>query len=384
MLVGFVGLYSLPGEASFHSTEANTHVVSRLLEAAPADEANDARAGAQLANTVFGIVSLKLHGVYSFMNLYGPGEREQIAFWESLLDEHILDGNFFNLHVMQSASLEERAPLLQCSDRKLRGFVVRLEVGQAERLWNSLSPEIRESIGGVPTIAMRLPPQHAMLVLRREWRSIMAPHMPALRQAGGGRRGGSISMNIDWQLLGVQQPETDDPPDILEMSPGLDSATCLQIADRLRQVAASVDKNSDFREADYHNLQCFVHVLQTMHDQTHGTFLTKMVKDLRSRVSLSSLSSTESRKLKYNVSWMLRVLMLSDCLRSSANLAQAVKQSLHMFVPPVVLPVFQSVLSDPSALQPDLGTVSRWRLLLDGAFMLWHRSRNASQGVCAT
>lgn len=157
---------------------------------------------------------------------------------------------------------------------------------------------------------------------------------------------------------------------------------CLQIADRPRQVASCLDTTTEFGQDDYHNLQCFVHVLQTVHDQTQAVFLTNMVKDLRSRVALSSLSTVACRKLKYTVAWMLRVLMLSDCLRSSSTLAQAVRHSLHLVVPPVLLPIFQRILDDPSALQPDAGIVSRWRLLLDGALLRWHRSKNvAGQAV---
>lgn len=183
-------------------------------------------------------------------------------------------------------------------------------------------------------------------------------------------------MNIDWQRLGIQQPECAELPEVLLSKPELDASMCLQIADRLRQVAACVDRGTEFGADEYHCLETFVHVLQSMHDQTHPTRFTKMVKDLRSRVALGSLGSTACRKLRYNVDWMLRVLMLSDCLRSSAGLAQAVKHALHLVVPPVLLPVFAVVLDDPSAWQPVAGTVSRWRLLLDGAFMCWHRSRN--------
>lgn len=63
------------------------------------------------------------------MKIYNQGQREQLSFWEALLDDYILDGRLFQFDVIRSAPLAQPAPLLQCSDRKLRGFVVSLEAG---------------------------------------------------------------------------------------------------------------------------------------------------------------------------------------------------------------------------------------------------------------
>lgn len=276
--------------------------------------------------------------------------------------------------MIRSAPLAQPAPLLQCSDRKLRCFAVSLEAGQLDRLWGTL-PRVAQEALGIPRMALRLPLQHATLVIRRQCKSILVPHMLALLALGAvGKHGGGISMNIDWDSLGLTKPGPPDVLDVLRSAPGLEPAMCLQIADRLRQFTPCLDTITESGEDDYHNLQCFVHVFQTVHDQMQAVFLTKMVNNLRSRVALSSMSMTACRKLKYNVTWMLHVLMC-DCLRSSATLAQAVGHSLHLVVPPVLLPMFQRILDDPSALQPDAGTVSRWRLLLDGALMQWHRSK---------
>ena len=51
-------------------------------------------------------------------------------------------------------------------------------------------------------------------------------------------------------------------PEVLRSEPELDASTCLQIADRLRHVAACVDRGTEFGADDYHCLETFVHVLQ--------------------------------------------------------------------------------------------------------------------------
>lgn len=376
-----LGYVRLGARRAFIPQEAHTATAVRLLGA---DAGVDAPSGAHEANMLFGIVSIKLVGAYSFMNVYGQCEREQISFWEALLDEHVLDGAMFQFDVGSCSALEQQVPLLQCSDRKLRGFVVDLEAGQAERLWDVLPASARRAVGGrMPCVALRVPPQHAILILRRLWRSVLLPDTPRLKAPAApapGGRGGSATMYIDWVRLGVHSPEEIDIPEVLLTKPELDPGMCLQMADRLRCVASQIDQDTDFGADDFHNSEIFVHVLQSMYDQTNPTYLTKMVKDLRSRVALSFVSTQECRKLKYNVTWMLRVMLLSDCLRNSAGLAQAVKQSLHLVVPPVLIPIFGNILDDPKGLQPNSSTVSRWRLLLDGAYMRWHRRLNCDRG----
>ena len=254
--VASLGYFRLASRRVFIPQEANTTFVEKIL----GDREAQALAGAHDANTLFSVASLQLRGAYSFMHVYGQAEREQIAFWEALLDEQALEGKLFQFDVVLSSLLPQRVPLLQCSSRCLRGLVVALEAGQAARLWGMLAPATRAAIGHMPKIALRLPPQHAICIARRTWKSVLVPHIPRMGATGG--RGGSRNVTIDWQLLSIQKPECAELPEALRSEPELDASTCLQIADRLRHVAACVDRGTEFGADDYHCLETFVHVLQ--------------------------------------------------------------------------------------------------------------------------
>ena len=112
----------------------------------------------------------------------------------------------------------------------------------------------------------------------------------------------------------------------------------------------------------------------------HIQCFSKIILDMRSRATDFLHSSGRRCKLKYNVCWMIKVFLLSNCLRTSADLGDAIQHALNMLLPPVLIPVFASVLGDTDRIRPDAGTVSRWRLLIDGAFMLWHRRANSKDG----
>ena len=125
-----------------------------------------------------------------------------------------------------------------------------------------------------------------------------------------------------------------------------------------------------------------VYVLHAMHTQTHPTFITRLVRDMQNRATEFWASTGVRRRLKFNVVWLVRAFQLSDLLRTSASLGEALQQSLHSVLPPVLVPIFRRTLEETKQLRPDPSTISRWRVLLDGAFMLWMRSYQESFGKC--
>jgi hypothetical protein len=347
------------------------------LEAAHDDVVQSLRAAevsdavASQANVIFGIVLLSLGQSYSFMQVYTAAERLQINFWEALLDYMVLDGRLFRFEVRHAVHLEQPVPLMQCGNSKQRGFVVGLEAGQADNLWPMLD-EQEQALFGVrpPTVAVRLAPQHACLVVHGIWHSIFLPHLPRVWDAGA--RGGSTSMHVKWDLLGIEQPDVGEPPALLSISPELSAQMALEVADALRHAARAMVGDGE----RYEHMQSFVHCMQYVHNQLQPVYFAKMVKDLRNRASHTSFDAIARRRLKYNTGWLLKVFLFSDCLRNSGELGLAMRHALQAIVPPTLLPMMQAVVDHAGDIQPSKGTLSRWRLLLDGSLMLWHRRQN--------
>eukprot|EP00969_Alexandrium_andersonii_P025551 1115941-Alexandrium_andersonii.AAC.1 len=74
-------------------------------------------------------------------------------------------------------------------------------------------------------------------------------------------------------------------------------------------------------------------------------------------------------------------MQLSSVLRSSADMTGAVLSAIRVVLSPVLQEPMVRMVQDSTPL-PDAGTVSRWRLLLDGAFMLYLRKRREEATVC--
>ena len=128
------------------------------------------------------------------------------------------------------------------------------------------------------------------------WRTVVLPHpAPKLKGDSGANNQGTRTMFIDRRCLGIECPGDIGVPEVVGTNPEFDATMCLEIADRLRRDASHLDLTTEFGADEYLDLQGQVHMLQTMHDQTHPTYITKMVKDLRSRVASGSITSCACR-----------------------------------------------------------------------------------------
>lgn len=80
--------------------------------------------------------------------------------------------------------------------------------------------------------------------------------------------------------------------------------------------------------------------------------------------------------IPYNVAFWLKAMVLSSFLKSSADICDVILQSVRVLLPPCLLAHFEQVLTECRDILPHKGTVSRWRLLLDGALMITQRREN--------
>lgn len=325
------------------------------------------------ANSIYGLLLLDVRCAFDFMAVYTASEREQIRFWNALLEGAFHGGALYMFTVLRAFALPDVAPLVQFHDRHVRGCTCTLEEGQPAQLWAMLPPQARALQDGPPTLAVRLPPQFALLMVHRFWNSVCIPHVPRVHR--GGRGGGSSSFSLDAVALGVVLPAIPAPIDLPE-HPALTSESALQIADALRTLATHIRRDGDeFGEVEYNDVAALVGIMHATYEQLDPLSFLKTIKDLRSAASLANLTESSLQRSKFNVVWLLRVMLLSDCLRTSAELKSVLKQALQMCVPAVLLQTLTRMVDDHSCIAPTAGTVSRWRLLLDGAYMLFKRSK---------
>ena len=371
-----LGYVRISSHRVFIPQEARSARISKLFADANVAEPTE-------ANMILGMIEITGVAPHDFMELYSSSEQVQMHFWSAILDtvdKEDIQMYFFSMTA--PCMLEHPAPLLQISDRKLRGVVSQLEAGQAERLWEQL-PEAYRSLHAdkdPPTVALRLAPQHAMLCLLKHWPRACVPNVSSPKSQKKGT--GSKTLYIDWSLLGIRPATLQRQYEALATSAplSLDTDTSLQVADALRRCAhllLSQPSTDDFLLEEHTHIVRLTAFMTDLSEQLDSNYFAKACKDMKNRVSLND---SARKSFKYNIMWLVQVLMMSDCVRDASQLTDLVLQTIRMVLPPVLREGFERAIQEEKAFcLPHKGTISRWRCLLDGAFMIWHRKRNRDE-----
>eukprot|EP00971_Amphidinium_carterae_P089089 1763200-Amphidinium_carterae.1 len=331
------------------------------------------------ANHIFGIVRLTQVSAYDLLKVYSQGAELQLEFWRHIVGNHVKQYVF---DVGETWGLPEAVPLMEISDRKLRGFFVTLEAGQAERLWSSVPDGLRALSAVVPELALRVPPQYAELLIRKLFDVVAIPHMERESKKG---RGGSQTLHINWQLLPQELSQPPLPPQYDTSLPQhleLTKDSAKEVANLLKGLAseacsaATAAIDDDELEMRRLNLLQLVHLMTLVAEELDPHHFQGLCRDMRQRARLIAAhgDSIPHRRVKYNVIWLIQVMIMSDCLRDASNLQPVILMSLRMVLPSSLHSIIQSTLSDQNIMTPDPSTLSRWRLLLDGAFMIYRRA----------
>ena len=143
---------------SFFPTEAHSDEIVKL----GADHATQ-------SNAIFGLVEIRQPASFDFMERYNNMTTLQLDFWKSIFT----DAQLYVFDLKHAAQLAEPVSLLQCHSRLLRGLVVELEPGQAERLWGKIQLQQHWRGLAIPCVALRIPPQYAFLCVTGVFSSIV-------------------------------------------------------------------------------------------------------------------------------------------------------------------------------------------------------------------
>jgi len=343
--------------------EADSAFMRELLPGAP-----------PASNAIFGLAEVLSPSAYDLMTIYTPSEREQLKLRTALAGPDVALGTMgclFHFKVSRAIALPNVEPLVQCANRQLRGFVCSLEQGQPERLWAALPQDVRDRYPvGPPTAAVRLPSKHAVMVVRGSWEGIVLPHVPRRCDASGF---GTSSLLIDWRLLHLQAP-VPIVRDVVADSQ-LDVAMSLQIADALRKLASLLPADDPTHQAQLDSVVRMTGVMQSMHEQLDPMAFTKIFKAVQQK-GHTDVAVRVVRSTRFNIVWLVQSMLMADLLKNSDSMRTVLKRSLRMLLPNVLQGPILTFIEEHKNMTPHKTTISRWRLLLDGAFMLYQRQRN--------
>ena len=323
---------------------------------------------------ILGPARIQCRRVYHHMDVLTEAEQEQIEFWQAMLD-HPLQGDddagggrkacVFVFIVTHFTPLLRQEPLQQFSSSRYTSFTPILEDGQPTRLRQNLAPNQLAVDCDVPNTALRLPTGFAHLIAAGIWERSCVPCF-----SGSKAR---TAASIQWRNLGLRLSTLDLPPVPMSFmkyadAPVLSQKRAHAVADLVRAHAARIDCSTEAGQSEFKGAEEAVLMMQAMSDQLAPISFQKSILELHGKANEVQVERRCNSKT-YQVSFMLKVMCLADVLRSSASIRATIKLACDMVLPSSLKPIVQELIDKSATIMPDKSTVSRWRFLIDGAYM---------------
>ena len=322
--------------------------------------------------------------LYHRLLLVDPEIKQQLRFWQTILGRD-LSGEAFIFKFSQVVRFREPAFLQRIGKELARGLCVRLEDGQPERL-RALVGEVHEVAASellkqnVMPGVLRTAMCYVQMVATGCWGSLLLPHLPSSH--------GTSSLSLNWKFLGVPPERIPCMPKHLLVNTHGHALIADQhffdfLMDVLKNHAAtliaSVEQDGNGVEDNIELLQVghALQVLEELHMSLDPTAFARASKELIGKGDAGVVST----KRQYKVAFLVKVLCYADLLRNAALLHESLQRGMEILLPKMLQPAFTKMLQACSQHLPHAGTISRWRLLLDGAFMLQQRQVNSRTGT---
>ena len=113
-------------------------------------------------------------------------------------------------------------------------------------------------------------------------------------------------------------------------------------------------------------LQCFL---------LEGLDASAFARSAREMTGKGNAHWATSRR-PYQVAFLVKTVTMASLLRSTSSMCEVLSSAAGILLPAALQPAFSSMLRTCKHCIPHESTVSRWKLLLDGSFMLLHRQLN--------
>lgn len=330
---------------------------------------------------ILGLVHVEVQAAIHDLLPLQPSEREQVDFWKAILNTGRCNGLGFLVKIIDCIPFPEPILLDSIGVNYMRGIAVELEEGGGQVL-RGLLPAGGLGVEWLPCdgphTALRAPLPHWSLCLSPHapfWGSLVLPQRPAQGQG----RVGTAGLQLSWKLLGVTANDVPVIPDLPfvefdDSSLSLDRPALSETMEHLKaHVAVLLAQHGKADEVT--SVQKCLAVLQNVHDQMDTRAFLKSIKEIR--VGSNALQVGRHKGVPYRVAFLVRALCLADLLRNSADIVETLRLSIQVLLPTTLHSHFEQLLDEVQHVLPAKSTISRWRLLLDGGFMLQQRMENA-------
>ncbi|CAK0892873.1 unnamed protein product [Prorocentrum cordatum] len=228
-----------------------------------------------------------------------------------------------------------------------------------------------------PQCAIRVPLQYAVLASQGSWDMLVLPHAPRTI------RYGSSGSNVNWRLLGIRPSDLPqpalrygDPFNVADLQVDFDSRRDITVC--FQQLLGQLDVQAHEGRRRYREVERCLLTVRRLHRELDDVALVKTIKEIHGRAA--SGEERPFRNSACKVSFLLKAMMMAVMLKKSGDFADILLRSCQIVAPPALMNAVSKLLHEARAALPHKSTISRWRFILDGAYMLNRRAQTDRGG----
>ena len=346
--------------------------------------------GIDFTPKIYGLVFLDDVKLFHDMLQISACEKRMVRFWEQVSGQK-LHGHSYIFSVKDFFAFRTPSLLQELGNSCYRSLMARLEAEQGPVLRCQLQEERDncDCLAGraTPNVVLRLPLPYVTKVMAGEWHSIVLPHFPNTKH------GGSAALAVNWKMWGIDQRELPQLPHYIEQE--LDEQDCEvslsseildQAIDFLKAYAVTMEPlpgpnpgNADdlddellIRNSEYSSIRRCVSVLDSVLAGLDASAFARSARDMTGKGS----GFWNGTRRPYQVAFLVKAVTLASLLRSASTMHEVLQSAARMLLPNVMHDAFQVFLDTCAKHIPHASTISRWKMILDGSFMLHQRRLN--------
>ena len=334
-----------------------------------------------ISGAIVGMLKFSFQARYDHLLSLNENERDQYNFWRRQCPAEDVKGHLLLCEVEHFIPLPQAVPVQQFTDTRPHGLITEMEQGQPDRLL--LQNQNMQQICGqhVPAVLLRLPQDVIRSVVSGECKRFFLPDFNALVTTT------KYTWYCNWVRIGVSQASLPVPrfqvaavqQRVLrdghqaQADGEMDLGMLRSIADHMRRFASELlvqppgppgaGNAQDLLASAYYDL-CR---LQKLIDELDPATVQSSIRNVTTGYVVSGSHKPVARSAPYRAAFVIQVLLQCDLLKSDASLKESVKQALMLILPKSLRSMFLDMVDEH--VSPSPGHISRWRLLLDAAFM---------------
>ena len=307
-------------------------------------------------NVIWGVAWVKVDRRYSPTDILAKYESAQLKAWCTFFgttDTFDLAQKVVFFRLGHSWLLDTVATIPTYLREQKKGAFVELEGDYHLRLFEKLQgrPEQLRP----PRLVLRVPAPWAPLLMSKRWPTVSMPDLTIK----------NFVLHIPWNKMFLSKPAERNI--LYDEQPELTQQLWDEVSDFLRGIHAGRSA-AGAGDVELCDIERCIAAVQSMSDSL----------DLDTLKTIYLTHGFTQRKKRFKKEYLLKILMMCSALKTSTGLGNIFRDMVSACLPNGLKYMIKDLVDSAARQMPSKTTVSRYRMVLDAAFMAWERKRNAA------